>query len=142
MAQTPKPRRRASNIERADQARNAASLRRSGMTCAMIADELGLTLSVAKRRIAAGYQHELGDGATAETLRSEVEDRLDQALRRIQRRLDDPEITARDEARWIRLMLQVEQTRIRLLGLNIPPLVVIRSEAELVDSDPIEETVY
>jgi hypothetical protein len=121
-------RRRRPAGERVEQARRAVALRRRGATSAMIASDLGVPLRTAKRRVAEGYQLEQGDGDAPDTLRREVEDRLDQAMRRVQRRLAEPGLPQAQEQRWTRLLLAIEAQRARLLGLNLPSVVVVRSE--------------
>lgn len=95
----------------------AISLRRTGSSWGQIASQLGRTIVEVEALAKRGYLEFLGQ-SDAETLRAEVEDRLDSVLRQANVELGMAETVAERNA-VLRTILATEAQRARLLGLNL-----------------------
>lgn len=114
------------SVLKAEQELTAVESRRRGESLDAIAKNLGVSRRTAARRVTAGYQ---AMGSTdADHLRREVEDRLDSVLRRVSTLWSEPDLPLGDVVRLANVILQVERDRVRLLGVAVPPQVVIQWE--------------
>lgn len=95
----------------------AIALRRTGHSWGQIAGQLGRPLLEVETLAKRGYEHFLGQ-QDADTLRAEVEDRLDAVLRQANIDLSGAETVAERNALY-RTILATEAQRARLLGLNL-----------------------
>ncbi|MFC7430668.1 hypothetical protein [Agrococcus sp. GCM10030264] len=102
--------------ERVEQALRAVVMRREGYSYADIASRLGISTIEAQEVARVAYA-QLGE-QTADELRVEVEDRLDEVIRKATR--DLMLATSQTERTALyRVLLTAEAQRARLLGLNL-----------------------
>ena len=97
----------------------AISLRRTGHSWGTIAQQLGRTAVDVQALARTGYEHFLGQ-QDAETIRAEVEDRLDSIVRQVNVELATADNVTERNALY-RTLIAVESSRARLLGLNLKP---------------------
>jgi hypothetical protein len=95
----------------------AIALRRTGHSWGQIAGQLGRPMLEVEALAKRGYEHFLGQ-QDADTIRAEVEDRLDAVLRQANIDLAGAETVAERNALY-RTILATEAQRSRLLGLNL-----------------------
>lgn len=97
----------------------AIALRRTGNSWGTIAGQLGRSQIEVEALARQGYAHFLGQ-QDADTIRAEIEDRLDAIVRRVNVELATAE-TVMERNALLRTLLAAEQSRARLLGLNLKP---------------------
>jgi Homeodomain-like domain-containing protein len=114
------------SVLKAEQELAAVEARRRGESLDEIAKNLGISRRTAARRVTAGYQ---AMGASdADQIRREIEDRLDSVLRRVSTLWSQPDLSLGDVVRLAGVILQVERDRTRLLGVAVPPHVIVEHE--------------
>lgn len=120
----------------------ALELRRAGASLDVIAEELGVSRMTAHRRLQRAIQ-DLG-AETSDQIRATQENRLDEilsramAIVRAERRTYDAdgvpvsgEYDLRDQLAAMKIVLQVERDRTKLLGTYVPPVIVLQHEGVL-----------
>jgi AcrR family transcriptional regulator len=112
---------------RLEQTTQALELKRRGLTTDDIAAQLGIARRTVTRRLRSGYA--AMDTVDADTARRQYEDKIDSWIRRLNLRLDTPGLTLEQERTLVRDLAALERDRARLLGINVPPRVVIEYEA-------------
>lgn len=113
---------RTTAAERNAEAVQAVELRAQGLNVEEVAEDLGVSVTTAKRRLRHGLG--LSQPEDVDYLRAEQEVRLDVALREVAKVLGNPDTTDDLRLKAVdRLHKNVEQ-RSRLLGLDYPRAVV------------------
>lgn len=118
----------ASQVKRMEQALQALEMRGRGYTLAEMAAAMNVSVNTAKRRVAFALQ-QLG-AQTSDEIRREIEHRLDGMQRRVHNLLARPGLTPGEELRVMRVSLEIERDRARLLGVTVPPSVVFELEGD------------
>lgn len=113
-------------IERLEQQAAALELRLQGASLRAIATKMGLPLKTAERRVRSALR-----GLTVETpdeVRRTIETRYDGLLTRQYALLDSGKLTPSEQTQIVNSIGQLEDRRVRLLGVAVPSLVVLQLE--------------
>lgn len=115
-------------IERMEQQAKALELRLQGASLRAISERMGLPLPTVQRRVVAALRDLRAE--TPEEVRRTVETRYDGLLSRLYALLESGKLSPRDEVSVINSIGQVEDRRVRLLGVSVPSTVVLQLEQD------------
>ena len=108
--------------ERNAEAITAVELRAKGFSIEEVAEDLGVAVSTARRRLQHGL--DLSEAHDVDYLRAQAEARLDVALREVARVLEDPDLSHDLRLKAVDRIHANHTARSRLLGLDYPRAVV------------------
>ena len=114
--------------ERNAEAITAVELRARGFSIEEVAEDLGVAVSTARRRLQQGL--DLSDAHDVDYLRAQAEARLDVALREVARVLEDPDLSHDLRLKAVDRIHKNGELRSKLLGLDFPRA-VIEEEARM-----------
>ena len=116
-------------IQLLEQQARALELRvKQGASIAEIADRLGITTDSAKRRVQAALRAIPVE--SADEVRRTVETRYDALLKRLNALLETGRLSPMETVQVVNSIGQLEDRRVRLLGLAVPAAVVLQLEQQ------------
>lgn len=115
-------------IERLEQQAKALELRLQGMSLRAISERMGLPMGTVQRRVTAALKDLRAE--TPEEVRRTVETRYDGLLSRLYALLESGKLAPRDVVSVINSIGQIEDRRVRLLGVSVPSTVVLQLEQD------------
>ena len=113
-------------VERRYEVVRALDLRKRGYSQDSIARELGMTRKTVARRLEEGYREM--HAQSAEEIRREIEYRYDQIVKNAWEMAEDDLAERSARLGALRMILQAEKARARLLGVEVPSRVVLEVE--------------
>lgn len=115
-------------IERLEQQAKALELRLQGASLRAISERMGLPMGTVQRRVTAALKDLRAE--TPEEVRRTVETRYDGLLSRLYALLESGKLAPRDVVSVINSIGQIEDRRVRLLGVSVPSTVVLQLEQD------------
>lgn len=115
-------------IERLEQQAKALELRLQGASLRAISERMGLPMGSVQRRVTAALKDLRAE--TPEEVRRTVETRYDGLLSRLYALLESGKLAPRDVVSVINSIGQIEDRRVRLLGVSVPSTVVLQLEQD------------
>jgi hypothetical protein len=121
-------------IERLEQQTQALELRLQGHSIRAIAARMGVTHGAAQRRVAAALKSMPTE--TTDEVRRTVETRYDALLARMYALLETGRLSPMEQVQTANAIVNVENARVRLLGLSVPSAHVIGLQQVVQEHKP------